>query len=108
MTMEFTTEYLMNKSHKVFAVERPGGLAHLIAQKLMEEHSPKDQISKLEAKWKFMDVKLNPSKNLKKTYEIICKIENECNDNTRSLEKETLIAISTNATTTVHTSSITT
>ena len=56
-------------AHESCTAVHPGGLLHLIVQDLTEDRRPKDQISKVEAYQKLMDIKPNSGETPKKTIE---------------------------------------
>ena len=85
--MSLTTEDRTRKTREACDVTYNRGLAQLAVQDLIEENLPKNHISKVEAQRKMMEIKLNPGETPNKIFERISKIENESNDNTRSLEK---------------------
>ena len=98
MTMAFTTSGLINKVYKARTTEYPGGLAHLLVADLLKECQPKDRISKVEAKVKLLDIKMKSGGDPKEIFEQISKVENEHNDDTRTLDKDDLIAVVLHAT----------
>ena len=79
-------------------MECPRGLAQLLVQDLIKEHQLKDRISKVEAKVNLLDIKMKSGGDPKETFEQISKVENECNDETSSLDKDDLIAVVLHAT----------
>ena len=91
--MTFTTSRIISKVHKARKEEYSGGLAHLLVRDLLKEHQPKVRTSKVEAKVKSLEIKMELCGDPKHIFEQTSKVENECNDESSSLDKEDLISV---------------